>query len=111
MALNAPIYDIGSTVYLRESAAIGFVEGYKVQSVRYSVSGSVIYKLAFYAKSPNAAATIGDRITGLHVMPVEMRETDLITYCEALDLAIANLEEQLTSLNRLKSSSDCSGTS
>jgi hypothetical protein len=98
----APIYNIGSIVYLKESAALGFLEAYAVKEMAYQPNGALIYTLVTSLKSPDANQTIGDRITGQTVLPIRFYESDLIEYTEAIDLCIANLQTQLAMLQRLR---------
>lgn len=98
---KAPLYDIGQTVYLRESAALGFLEAYLVKDMGYQPNGRLIYTLVTSLKSPAAVQTIGDRVTGQRTLPIRFYEEDLIGYKEALEICIANLQNQLVALQRL----------
>lgn len=100
---KAPIYNIGQVVYLKESAALGFLEAYAIKSIAYDPAGRILYGLSTSVRSPNAVQTVGDRITGLHAPPLSFYEEDLILFCAALDLCIANLQLQLTNLQTLRS--------
>jgi len=97
----APLYNIGSTVYLRESAALGFLEAYIVKEMAYQPNGKLFYTLSTSIRPPDAVQTIGDRITGRQNLPIRFYEEDLIAYREALELCITNLQTQLTALQRL----------
>ena len=97
----APVYNIGQTVYLRESAALGFLEAYNVKEIVYQPNGKLYYTLVTSLKPPAAVQTIGDRVTGLQVLPIKFYEEDLIGYREALEMCIANLQIQLNDLQRL----------
>jgi len=99
----APFYDIGQIVYLKESAALGFLEAYAVKEMRYEPTGKLVYTLITFLKPPAANQTIGDRITGQQVLPILFYEEDLVEYAEALELCIANLQAQLDALQRLQS--------
>ena len=98
---KAPLYDIGQTVYLRESASLGFLEAYVIKDMGYQPNGKLIYTLATSLKQPAAVQTIGDRITGQQILPIRFYEEDLIEYREALEICIANLQNQLNTLQRL----------
>jgi hypothetical protein len=98
---KAPVYDIGQTVYLKESASLGFLEAYIIKDMGYQPSGRLIYTLATSLKSPTAIQTIGDRVTGQRTLPIRFYEEDLIGYKEALELCISNLQTQLAALQRL----------
>jgi hypothetical protein len=98
---NAPIYNIGQTVYLKESAALGFLEAYIIKNMAYEPNGRLIYTLVTSLKSPAAVQTIGDRVTGQLALPIRFYEEDLIEYRVALETCIANLQNQLTHLQSL----------
>ena len=99
---KAPLYDIGQTVYLKESAALGFLEAYLVKNMEYQPSGRLVYTLVTSLKSPAAVQTIGDRVTGQRALPIRFCEEDLIGYEQALDTCIVNLQNQLAVLQRLR---------
>lgn len=105
--LTKPLYNIGQTIYLRESASLGFIEAYTIKRPTYELDGTIFYELVTGARAPDAVATIGDRITGRPVLPLKLRESDLILYCPALELAIDNLALQLTQLQNLRLSAGC----
>ena len=100
---TAPLYDIGQIVYLRESAALGFLESYAIKEMKYEPTGKLVYTLVTSLKAPEANQTIGDRITGQQVLPIRFYEEDLVEYAEAIELCIANLQAQLTALQNLQS--------
>ena len=98
---KAPLYDIGQTVYLQESAALGFLEAYTIKDMAYQPNGRLIYTLVTSLKQPAAVQTIGDRVTGQQVLPIRFYEEDLIGYREALELCITSLQNQQNALQRL----------
>lgn len=100
-------YDIGDTVYLRESAALGFLEAYIIKSLRVIPDGNVLYKLIVSLKQPVSGQTMGDRVVGVQEIPLEMYESDLVSYCDALELCEINLASQLANIQSLRSNSDC----
>lgn len=102
MAAAAPIYNIGQIVYLRDSAAIGFLEAYIIGSIAHQPDGRIVYTLVTSLKQPSAVLTIGDRITGQKALPIKFFESDLIGYVEALDMCIQNLQTQLSTLQALR---------
>ena len=107
---TAPLYDQGDTVYLKDSAALGFLEAYIVQTIVHRADGSIVYHLATYLKPPAANMTIGDRNTGRVLHGLSFFESELITYCEALSLAIVNSQAQLASLQAQSEVSGCQDT-
>jgi len=92
--IAAPTYDTNDVVYLRESAAIGRIEAARISGV---VRGkeSWLYTITFGASSPTAPAIRGDRIG--HVVPktVFYSEDELISLCEALEIAEAQAQSAL----------------
>ena len=107
MALSAPVYAIGDAVYIKESAALGFLEAYAIESIRYAQDGTIIYKLVSSLRPPTAVQSYGDRFTGQRLLPVEFFESDLVTLCEALDLSILSLNRQLSNLELLRVQHGC----
>lgn len=106
---QAPIYNQGDTVYLRDSAALGFLEAYIVKSIVHRPDGLIHYYLSTHLKPPTANMTMGDRNTGRVLRQITFYESDLISYCEALVLAIENTEKQLASLQAQYVISGCAG--
>lgn len=105
--LSKPKYNIGDTVFLKESAAFGFLEAYLVQLPIYKADGSIYYRLATGARAPIGVQTIGDRINGLAVVPLILPEHDLIAYCDALSITRDNLTLQLSQINNLITKAEC----
>lgn len=103
----APIYSPGDTVYLRDSAALGFLEAYIVKTITHRPDGQIQYYLSTHLKPPAANMTMGDRNTGRVLKQITFFEYDLITYCEAIILAIENTEKQLASLQAQYAASGC----
>jgi hypothetical protein len=98
---TAPIYNIGDVVYLRESAALGFLEAYAIHSMRYLPNGTVLYKMITSLAPPTAVQSIGDRVTTQRIHPLEVLETELVDYCDALTLCHSNLQAQLANIESL----------
>ena len=73
----------------------------EVKEIVYQPNGKLYYTLVTSLKPPAAVQTIGDRVTGLQVLPIKFYEEDLIGYREALEMCIANLQIQLNDLQRL----------
>jgi hypothetical protein len=99
---TAPLYNIGDVVYLRESAALGFLEAYIIKEMTHQPDGNLVYTLVTSLKPPEAVQTIGDRVTGQLALPIKFYEEDLIEYTEALELCISNLQTQLNTLQALQ---------
>ena len=105
----APQFTPNEIVYLQASAAIGFLEALMVSSISMDVSGRWVYTLATYQKAPTAVQSMGDRITiPKRTLPLQFYEEDLMTYCDALAVCIASVQQQLASLQALQAT-QCQG--
>lgn len=91
-----PRWNIGDLVYIQASAKLGFLESYKVDSLRKIATGWV-YTIDITQKPP-AETTISDSVDlkqdrcGGPLRHLYFNESELITMQEALILAINNLE-------------------
>lgn len=86
---QTPKYAVKDDVYFRTSAAIGYLEKIRVASVAQVTPGEWVYGVARVTAQPNALPTITDNINYVQNTQVFYRESELITYCEALPLARA----------------------
>lgn len=91
----------GDTVYLRESAVRGFIESYVIHSVR-EMNGVFRYTIKIDARPPKFNATVGDQNRLARGWTFELSAGELVTYCEAVDLAVAHTKSNLTKLQSLK---------
>jgi hypothetical protein len=105
--MQTPIFNTSDTVYLRESAALGFIEAYIVDSIIHHPNGTLTYQCITHLKPPTATMTMGDRHRGTTRRYLEFLEQDLATYCEALELAEANLSTQLATIQARRLSAGC----
>lgn len=87
MAMTNPLYAPGDVVYLRESAAMGFLEAVKISGAhigkdgwQYSINASM---------SPPAGAYL-DRRSGIGTQVLYYTEDEFVTVCDAYVLAEAN---------------------
>ncbi len=108
MAEAAPKYGRGTLVYIRESAALGFLEQYTVQSITYTADNQILYRVCQNRGGPNITTTFGDRYRHRVQPPIDFREQDLITYCDALELVKLALSIQLTKVNAMLPGTGCS---
>ena len=99
---NAPLFNVGDQIWLRESAAIGMMESYKIHSIIYPPQGGILYSILTVTQQPRATGTMGDQITGVGGKQIILQEENLCTYSQALDMCIANLQLQLNKLQLLK---------
>jgi hypothetical protein len=92
MAVNR--FNPNELVYLRASAVVGFLESYLVASVHQVRSGVYVYQIDISARRPEVQ-TVGDRITLGGDSVLYFGEDELLTYCEAQELIVTNLERRL----------------
>lgn len=107
MTRAAPRYQIDEVVYLRASAALGELESYRVGAVQDRGIGWV-YQI-FIDSRPPAEWTLGDRIDLKEERLLFFTEEELVSLCEALDLAATALAGTIA---RVKSQIDdfCANT-
>lgn len=93
-APTPPLYNIGDILYLRESAALGFLEVAKISGISLSQQGW-IYATEAKAGFPRSPAHTGDRITTVQGMILYFSENEFVVQCDAMALVEANLVAQL----------------
>ncbi len=106
MMSDVPKHDIGDVIYLRESAALGFLEAMRVGGI--SKNDSVwIYSLVANQLQPNQASIYGDRIYSTYGRgqihsssgaPLYFTEDEFLTLCEALVLIRNSLQSRLLTI-------------
>ena len=101
MAGTTPKYAIGQSVYSRESAALGFLEAYQVRTITQVSQNRIVYWMVTGFSGPTVTPTMGDRVTNMYRPNVWFEESELITYCDALILAKANVDAQSAALAQL----------
>lgn len=107
--MSAPTYEIDDVVYLRESAMAGFIESYRVTAIEFEPkTNQWLYKMAIRHSGPETS-TVVDSYALHRFETLRFRESELVTLCEALDMAIIKTEERLAYLQGIKSSR-CGGT-
>lgn len=98
MAANTPKYAIDEVIYLRESAMLGFIESYKIDGIEFDNRiKQWIYKIQIRQRGPSPN-TIIDRADLRHFEVLRFREDELMTFCDAIDIAISKAEERLSRL-------------
>ena len=99
--MNAPAYEVGNILYLRESAALGFLEPVRISGVR-SNHNDWIYTIQSRASEPIAPSTYGDRISQVTGQVLFFGEEEFVGRCAALRImeaaAIANLNKIQTDI-------------
>lgn len=95
------MFNVNEVVYLRESAALGFLEAVRISTVIQERTG-VFFEVNFNAKSPQVPSIFGDRNQLSSGVKVRFVESELVTLCEALGLArdyltgrLADIEAQI----------------
>lgn len=84
--MQQPKYKPNDVVYLRESAAIGHLEPVVISGLAY-YADKWIYTIRAGRASPISQATYGDRNSMVNAQSLQYDERELITICEALQLA------------------------
>jgi len=108
--MSAPLFEIEDVVYLVESAKVGSIESYQISGVRQGPSGSWMYRISVAQRPPNGAPTYGDRNTLRRTLDFELSESELTTYCAALDLAEIAAMSNLAAIRSLKAAHCTDGT-
>ena len=107
---TAPTYSINDVVYLRSSAARGFIEAVRISGItQNATSGGWLYQIRIESKPP-IGQTVGDYVDLKKELDFYLTEDELINFCAAAAL----VEQQLTRrLARIQAKRDelCSDTS
>jgi hypothetical protein len=104
--ISRPLYEPGDIVYLRESAALGFLEAVQISTLMYGPNGWV-YTTRSRAGQPTALSHYGDRASLVNGVTLYFSEDEFVTVCDAQLLVEANLQAQLDRI-RSQRSSQCS---
>jgi hypothetical protein len=95
---DAPRWSVNEIAYLRESALIGFIEGYKITNIKWDPHYSRwLYEAAIKQRGTEPNSVI-DMYNLRRQEVIELGENDLVNQSEALDLAIINTEQRLKQL-------------
>jgi len=92
---NAPRWSVKDIAYLRESAILGFIEGYIISNIKWDPQWNRwLYEAAIKHRGtePQSVVDMNNLRTAETLV---LAENDLIDQGEALDLAIINTEERL----------------
>ena len=84
MTNNAPVYSPRDVVYIKESAALGFLEAVVINTV-VRTNDQWLYTIRVGTASPVAPPIYGDRRSLVHGATVYFTEDELITHCDALE--------------------------
>ena len=94
-----PKYDINDIVYLRESAALGFIEPVRISGL--SKRGDEwLYSVYAGIAGAVSASLYGDRRSHVQGNVLLFTENEFVTEYEALFLTKVNLERQLSNINK-----------
>lgn len=105
--MTAPKFKIGDVVYLLEPASLGELDAYRIGAIHQKSIGVWIYQI-FIDQKPPREQTVGDRIDLKESRNLFYDEGELLDLCEAVDIAIDNIQ---TRVNRLQLTLDpCSPT-
>lgn len=103
MAIDAPLYEPGDAVYLKESAALGFLEAVTISGVVWS-GNKWMYTIRVGPAKPMSGRYYGDRITTTNAQTLYYTEDEFVTECDALALAEENAERILQRLQKQRAS-------
>lgn len=95
--MNNPAFEVGQVVYFRESAAIGNIEPIIISSIM-SKSDTWLYSVRFKGSMPTASPQYGDKISVIHATTIFYQQSELITLCEALEIAEQNAQRVLNKI-------------
>lgn len=96
--MAAPLYSHGQQVYVRESANLGFLEGYYIDTVLNQGGGWVYTILPTVPTPVQLGPVFGERIAKNRTAEMYFNEDELATYCDALLLAQAALQRRLAAI-------------
>lgn len=99
--MTAPKYSIGQSLYVRESAAIGFLEAVKISGVSY-LNNAWVYNIQASPSQPLAPSLYGDRTSLINGAVLYFTEDELIDQCAALTLAEARAAQVLADIQAKK---------
>ena len=102
--MSAPRYAIGDILYVKESAAVGALEAVIISGVEMQPDNMVwVYKVTL-AGNPQARATFGDMIQYYGSAKLYWWESELVSACDAYDLAIDYLQARINTITALRHS-------
>ena len=97
--MTNPKYDYGAVVYLKESAALGFIERMRISGVHLHQNGWVYTIDA--SLSPPSPGNFVDRRSHINTQQLYFSEDEFVTLCDAYLLAEANAK---ATYDRIKAS-------
>jgi len=100
---DTPLYDFNDIVYLRESAALGFIEPVRIAGIS-KVANTWTYTISMSVSQPTPVSHYGDRIHRVQGSVLYFTEEEFVLLCDALELAEANAQKQLDNLQAQRAS-------
>lgn len=97
--MATPKYNINDIIYLRESAALGFLEAVRISGV-YKKGEEWLYTIYAGVIGAANANYYGDRRTLVNGSILHFTESELISEYDALLLTKANLQRQLDKIEQ-----------
>ena len=94
MAISPPTYDSGEIAYLRESAALGFLEQVRISGVFRGPDGWM-YSIDASVSRPRPVSFYGDKRSMVHGATMYFTEEEFVPLCDALELVEANARRAL----------------
>lgn len=88
---TGPFYKINDIVYLSESAHLGELDAFKIGAIHQAQPGRWVYQI-FIEKRPPDTQTVEDRDDLRFTRQLFYEEAELLTLCEAVDTALANMQ-------------------
>ena len=101
--MTTPIFDIGQVVYLKESAALGFLEPVRINGIHKHNDGW-LYSIRNNVSQPSAVSQYGDRLAMNSGQTLFFSEDEFVLVCDALALAEANALAVLSKLQAQRAS-------
>jgi len=98
---NTPLYKINDVVYLRESAALGFLEAVRISGIS-KINSSWLYTVHAGRMGAIAPTHFGDRISMTQGNILNFTEDEFVSEYDAMALSQANLQRQLDKIKLQK---------
>ena len=98
-ASDGPRYRVSDILYLRESAAIGFLEAVTISGIMWG-NNQWLYTVHAGISQPRGASHYGDKISLTNGAKLLFSEDEFVSLCAATELVEANLQRQLTQIQR-----------
>ena len=104
---TAPLFKINQVVYLNESAHLGELEAYKIGAIQQAQADRWVYQI-FIEKRPPDSQTVEDRIDLRFPRELFYGESELLTLCEATNIALLTEQRRINRMMGLHA--NCSGS-